>query len=133
MTVHVLAVALATVASFLAASAWYTGFARVMARLHPAYAEGAAMRPWQVLLELLRTLVVAAGMAVALDRMRIDGAGPALAVAVAAWVAFPVVLLTGSVLHERVPWRLAAIHVGDWLVKLVVIALVVTVVLDLWS
>jgi len=42
-------------------------------------------------------------------------------------VAFPVVLLTGSVFHERVPPRLAAVHAGDWLMKLVVIAGIVTV------
>jgi hypothetical protein len=46
----------------------------------------------------------------------------------AVWIAFPVVLLTGSVIHENVPWKLAAIHAGDWLVKLVV----VTVIVSLW-
>ena len=40
-------------------------------------------------------------------------------------IAFPVVLLTGSVVHEKVPWRLAAIHAGDWLVKLLLVTLVV--------
>jgi hypothetical protein len=29
------------------------------------------------------------------------------------------------VLHERVPWRLAAVHAGDWLLKLVAVALIV--------
>jgi hypothetical protein len=27
--------------------------------------------------------------------------------------------------HEKVPWQLAAIHAGDWLVKLLLIATVV--------
>ena len=31
-------------------------------------------------------------------------------------------------LHERAPWKLAAIHAGDWLVKL----LVVTVIVSVW-
>jgi Protein of unknown function (DUF1761) len=43
----------------------------------------------------------------------------------ALWVAFPVMLLLGSVVHEKVPWRLAALHAGDWLVKLLVISLIV--------
>ena len=43
------------------------------------------------------------------------------------WIAFPVVLLIGSVTHENVPWKLAAIHAGDWLAKLVILAIVVTV------
>jgi hypothetical protein len=43
----------------------------------------------------------------------------------ALWLAFPVILLLGSVVHERVPWQLAALHAGDWLVKLLVVSLVV--------
>jgi hypothetical protein len=38
---------------------------------------------------------------------------------------FPVVLLAGSILWERVPAKLAAIHAGDWLVKVVGVALIV--------
>ncbi len=37
------------------------------------------------------------------------------------WIGFPVVLLSGSVLWEDVPARLAAIHAGDWLIKLLLI------------
>ena len=37
----------------------------------------------------------------------------------------PVILLLGSVVHEKVPWRLAALHAGDWLVKLLLIAVIV--------
>lgn len=40
------------------------------------------------------------------------------------WVGFPVVLLTGSVTWEKVHPATAAIHAGNWLVKLVLIALI---------
>ena len=40
------------------------------------------------------------------------------------WVAFPVVLLSGSVVHEKVPWQQAAVHAGDWLVKLLLMSAV---------
>jgi hypothetical protein len=46
-------------------------------------------------------------------------------VLLALWVGFPAVLLAGSVVHEKVSWRLAAIHAGDWLVKLLIIAVIV--------
>jgi hypothetical protein len=39
----------------------------------------------------------------------------------AVWIGFPVVLLSGTVFDENVPWMLgmlAAIHARDWLVKL---------------
>jgi hypothetical protein len=43
------------------------------------------------------------------------------------WIGFPLVLLVGSVIWENVPWRLASIHAGDWLVKLLIIAAIVLV------
>ena len=44
----------------------------------------------------------------------------------ALWIGFPFVLWAGAMLHESTPWRLAAIHAGDWLVKLLLIAVIVT-------
>jgi len=38
------------------------------------------------------------------------------------------VILAGSAMWENVPWRLAAIHSGDWLVKLLLLA----VILGVW-
>ena len=43
------------------------------------------------------------------------------------WLAFPLLLLAGSVVHENVPWQLAAIHAGDWLAKLAIVTVIVTV------
>jgi hypothetical protein len=43
------------------------------------------------------------------------------------WV-FPAMILLGSVVHENVPLLLAAIHAGDWLVKL----LLMSVILGVW-
>src|ERR687898_274843 len=41
---------------------------------------------------------------------------------------FPRMILLGSVVHEDVPLMLAAIHAGDWLVKLLLMA----VILGVW-
>jgi hypothetical protein len=38
------------------------------------------------------------------------------------------VLWAGALLHERAPAKLAAIHAGDWLLKLVAIAVIASVV-----
>ena len=58
-------------------------------------------------------------------RTGVTGPREAVRLGLALWVAFPVVLLTGSVVHEKVPWQLAAIHAGDWLGKLLLVTLVV--------
>jgi hypothetical protein len=47
-----------------------------------------------------------------------------LRLALLTWVAFPVVLLTGSVIWERVPAVTATMHAGDWLLKLLLAAAV---------
>jgi hypothetical protein len=58
---------------------------------------------------LVATVVVLAGLAV---QVGIEGLTEALALGVAIWIGFPVVILSGSVIHEKVPWKLAAIHAG---------------------
>lgn len=83
---------------------------------------------WKVPLELLRSLVVALVLAILFSLIGEFTLGGAVGLALLLWLGFPVVLLAGSVLHENVPWRLAALHAGDWLIKLGVVA----VILELW-
>lgn len=64
------------------------------------------------------------GLALELDIT--DGIG-ALTLGLALWVGIPVVLWAGAIMWERVPWRMAAIHAGDRLLKVLVIAVIVSV------
>ena len=121
----ILRVVVAVVAAFLISGGWYAVFGSALARLSPAYADGGRTSPGVVVAELVRSAVVATVIAVGVRELDLDGFGPLVAAAVLAWVGFPVVLLAGSVLHERVPWRLAAIHAGDWLLKLIAVMLIV--------
>ena len=118
-------VLLAAVAAFVLSSVWYAAFGRTLSRLSPAYAGGGTMSPWTGLIELLRSAVLAVVVGLGCEHLGPAGASPLVAAALVAWVGFPVVLLSGSVLHERVPWRLAAVHAGDWLLKLVAVTLIV--------
>ncbi|MEU4248668.1 DUF1761 domain-containing protein [Amycolatopsis sp. NPDC026612] len=119
-------VLVASVAAFVVSSAWYTAFGRVWARLS---ATGATARPspWRMGAEFARTLVLVTVFAVLVRAVGVDGVPGALGLAVLAWAGFPVVILAGSVLHERVPVRLAALHAGDWLLKIAVVAMIVGV------
>jgi hypothetical protein len=49
-----------------------------------------------------------------------------LALGTVLWLGFPVVVLAGSVFHEHVPVPLAALHAGDWLLKLLAITTITT-------
>ena len=113
-------------AAFVASSAWYAAFGDRLAQLDEAYA-GPSPSPAVIApVELLRTGVVATGVSLLADRMSVRGPRGALALGAGLWVTFPVVLLTGSVFHEKVPWQQAAIHAGDWLAKLLLVSAVVT-------
>lgn len=70
--------------------------------------------------ELLRNLAVAALVAGLLASADWDGPADGALVGLTLSV-LPVVLLAGSVFHEGVAVRRAALHAGDWFVKLVAI------------
>jgi hypothetical protein len=56
------------------------------------------------------------------DRLETQGPVGTARLGLGLWAAFPVVLLTGSVVHEKVPWQVAAIHGGDWLIKMLLMS-----------
>jgi hypothetical protein len=111
-----LAVVVATVVAFVLSFVFYS--------VAPAAADGPASeerpRPWQIVVELLRSAVVSGLVTGLLVTSGWNGAGQGALLGLALW-ALPVVLLAGSVLWEKVPVRSAALHAGDWLVKLVAI------------
>jgi hypothetical protein len=91
------------------------------------YADPGRPPAWKILVELVRSLVVAALLAGFAEQIGIDDWAGAVLLGLASWIGFPLVLCTGAIIWENVPWRLAAIHAGDWLPKLVVIAVIVSV------
>ena len=119
------AIGLATAAAVAASGAWYAAFGRRLAQLDDAYAEDTAAAGWVVPVELARSGTVAVTVSALAAHTGVTGPREAVRLGLALWVAFPVVLLTGSVVHEKVPWQLAAIHAGDWLGKLLLVTLVV--------
>lgn len=116
-------IAVAAFAAFVLSSVYYVLLSPVEQR---ALGERALDRgkpgPAKVAAELIRTVVVAAGFAWVAHRAGLLALPGSLLLALVLWIAFPVVLLTGSIIWERVPWQTAAIHAGDWLLKLVLIA-----------
>ena len=125
---NLLAVLVAGLAAMILSMVYYIGFSRSMATLHPAYADpNARPAPWQVGVELLRSLVLAFVVSLLAHFIRSDSAGESVHLALLLWVGFPLVLWTGAVVWERVPRKLAAIHAGDWLLKLLVVAFIVSV------
>ncbi len=129
MEINYMAVVVATIAAFVVSSVWYIVFGKERERL-TGTAPSAAERPpaWKMLVEFVRSLIVAYVLAVLAGLVGVVGLSGAVQLGALLWIGFPVVLLVGSVIWENVPWKLAAIHAGDWLVKL----LLVTIIVGLW-
>lgn len=116
---------LAACSAVAASAAWYTAFGSRLARYDEAYAEHSGSPAWLLPVELARSSAVAVAMAVLVDRTQTHGPVAAARLGLGLWAAFPLVLLVGSVVHEKVPWQQAAIHAGDWLVKLLLVSTLV--------
>jgi hypothetical protein len=122
------AVVVAGAAAFVAAAVWYVVFSKQRAQLSDAAASQTRPSAWKMLVELGRTLVLVVVLTGLVAPLGIADWTGAVRLAVALWIGFPIILLSGSVMYENVPWKLAAIHAGDWLVKL----LIITVILGIW-
>ena len=123
------AVFVAAIAAFVLSTIWYIGFAKQRAELSAA-AMADVRKPQLVkmVLEIARNIILAYVLAYLVTRLGITTWPTAMTFALLLWIGFPVLLLTGSVMWENVPWKLAAIHGGDWLLKL----LAVIVILSRW-
>ena len=122
-------VAIAAVAAFVLSSVYYVVVSPLERRaLGDRVLDRGRPGPWRVVTELVRTAVVGAGFAWVAAQADLLTLPSSLLLALVLWVAFPVVLLTGSIIWERVPWQTAAVHAGDWLLKLLLVAFVLGLV-----
>ena len=122
-----ISVALASVCVFVLSSVWYLALTPVEVRaLGPAApTRDGRPGPAKALLELLRSAIVGAVVAGVARTSHLHGVGPTVLLGLVLWVGFPLVLLSGSVIWEKVPPVTAALHAGDWLLKLIVISAIV--------
>jgi Protein of unknown function (DUF1761) len=124
---NLLAILTATVAAFVVGGTYYAVLGDRRAAVSGAAATGGQAPPWELAGEVLRCLILAAVVAGLAVQAEIDDWSDGLLFGTALWIGFPLVLWAGAVIHERTPWKLAAIHAGDWLLKLLVVALIVSV------
>jgi hypothetical protein len=126
MEMNYLAIVVAVVLAFVASTVWYIVFGAERERLLGREG-GVAERPpvWMVLVELVRSLVVASVISVLFGFVGVVGIIGAIGLGLLMWVGFPVVLLVGSVVWDGVAGKLAAIHAGDWLVKILLMSIIV--------
>jgi Protein of unknown function (DUF1761) len=116
-----LSVGAAAVAAFVLGFVWYMALGARLVKLSPAYAAEQKPAASAAAMEFARCLIIAAVLAVLAARSGAQTLASGMVLGLLAWVGFPLTLFAGSVLHEQYPWRLAAIHLGDWLLKLMLV------------
>ena len=113
-------VLLATAAAFVLGGAYYAVFGGRLGG-------DARMPPWKIAVEILRCLVLAAVVAWLATEAGVDEAAGGLLLGLILFAGFPLVLWVGAVVHENTPVERAVIHGGDWLAKLIVLSVIVSV------
>ena len=127
-----LPVLVAAVVVFMLGWLWYSPllFYKPWMRLRGldpvAAMSGAKMPGGKLVVELARCLILAYVIARFVALLGISSWLMAVHFGFMVWIGFPVIILAGSVLWENIPWKVAAIHAGDWLVKMLVISIIVT-------
>ncbi|MEV4460784.1 DUF1761 domain-containing protein [Microbispora sp. NPDC049633] len=127
-----LLVLIAAVVAFASGALYYVVLGGRLAATRAPSAAPAAASPvrtplWTFAVETGRCLVLAGVVTGLAAQARIDTWIGGLVLGLVLWIGFPAVLWIGAIVHENTPWRVAAIHAGDWLVKLLVLGAIVGV------
>jgi hypothetical protein len=121
------AVIVAAVVAFVGSSVWYVVFGNELAKVSPVFAELQAQKPaaWRVLAVFSGSLVLSFVVAYLIGLKEDVTWMSAVGIGCLLWLGLSAVQWVSSMVWEKVPLTMAAIHAGDWLMKLVVISAIV--------
>lgn len=125
-----LSIVLAAAAAFVVGVAWYIVFGAAYMELRgmdPSTIANQKVPAGELLGEFVRYLVVAYALAHFVARLEVTGWKGAVQLGLWIWVGFQATLLVGAVIHEGMPLKLYAIHAGDALVKVLLMAIILGV------
>ena len=128
LEIHYLSVLVTAVAAFVMSSVWYTVFGKARMKLLDqdprATADMRKVPAWKKAAELVRELVIAYVVARFVVLLGVADWKTAVELGFWLWFGFVFMILVGAVVWDNVPWKLTAIHAGDWLVKLPLMAVI---------
>ena len=84
---------------------------------------------WTMAFAPLRELIAAYVLALLITRLMINDWKKAVKLILLLWLAFHAVGMAGAIIWDNMPWQLGMVHAGDWLMKMIFMA----VVLSLWQ
>jgi hypothetical protein len=127
LEINYVAVGVAALAAFVGSTVWYMVFGKELAKVSKAFAELQAEKPHpeKLLVVFAGSLVLSFVVAYVIGlKGDVDWMG-AVGIGFLLWLGLSAVQWVSSITWEKVPLKMAAIHAGDWLMKLVVISAIV--------
>lgn len=124
LKVNPVAIVIAGLTAFSFSLVWYSPLLFGSVWTDAQGAEATAMAPWKFFLAPLRELLTACFLAWLIGRLDIADWKSAAGLGVLLWLAFYVVQLAGAVIFDGMPPALGAVHAGDWLGKMLLMALI---------
>ena len=121
------AVVVAALAAFVMSSLYYSPL--LLGNLWRAVdplAAGAKPSIGKVLGEIVRTLVITYVLAHLMSLLRANDWKRAVSLALWLWFGFSAMMWMGAIMWEKTPWQIAAIHSGDWLLKTLLVAIILS-------
>ena len=124
-----LAIVAALAAAAVVSAVWYSPllFGKQWMELRSLNSVGmadTAMPAWKMVADLVREVVVIVVLARLVNGLGIIDWKGALNLGFWVWLGFPVQMLVGASLWDSKPWTLDLIHAGDWLMKMLLTALI---------
>ena len=124
-----LAIVVALAGAAAVSSVWYSPLLfgkqwMELRSLNPVGVGDTAMPAWKIVVDLVRELVVVYVLARLVNGLTIVDWKGALKLGFWVWLGFPVQMLVGASLWDNKPWTLDLIHGGDWLMKMLLMALI---------
>jgi len=127
LRLNYLAVAVAAVAAFMGSSAWYSVFGQQLAKVSPVFTELRAEKPaaWRILAVFAGSLILSFVVAYVIGLKEDVTWMGSVGIGCLLWFGLSAVQWASSMVWEKVPLTMAAIHAGDWLMKLLIISAIV--------
>lgn len=121
----------AVVAAAVISGVWYSpavcGKEWIALRSANGWVPNAKIASWKPIAEIIREFVVAYVLLYFVRQTRVKTLAEAARLGFWLWLGFPVAMLVGASLWDNKPWELTLIHGGDWLIKMLAMAMVITV------
>jgi hypothetical protein len=124
-----LVVVVAAFAAFVMSSLYYSPLllGNVWRAVDPVATAGMTPSIGKAIGELFRTIIIALVLARLIALLGGSNWKSAVRLALWLWFGFSGMMWVGAIMWEKTPWQIAAIHSGDWLVKTVLIASILSV------